>query len=191
MATRLRLAAALAGAVAGSTPLVAQTRTPLTSRVLVDAAVQTAAAEHKVVLVKFGASWCVWCRRFDAFLADTGVGPIMAANYVTVSLITQETPANRTLENPGSAAMLSAMGGAAAGLPFFFVLDSTGKKIADSNIMPDGSNVGFPAQREEVAAFDQFLARTAPRITPAERVRIRAYLDRSAGRPDSAQPRRR
>jgi thiol-disulfide isomerase/thioredoxin len=173
---------------AGATPcrspalLAAQTPPPPPSRVLVDSGVRTAAAGHKSVLVLFGASWCGWCRRFHALLADTGVGRIMAAHYVAINLTTQETPANRALENPGSEAMMSALGGAAAGLPFFAVLDSSGKKIADSNIMPGGGNVGFPDLPEEVAAFDGLLARTAPRMTAAERARIHAYLERVAGR---------
>jgi thiol-disulfide isomerase/thioredoxin len=187
MTMRFPLAAALAMTLAASTELPAQAPPPPPAQVLVDAAVRTATAEHKAVLVKFGASWCGWCHRFDAFLADTGVGPIMAANFVPVSLVTQETRVNKALENPGSDALMKAWGGAASGLPFFVVLDSTGTKIADSNIMPDGSNVGHPATPEEVAAFDQLLVRTAPRITPAERARIRAYLDRIAGRSDSAQ----
>jgi thiol:disulfide interchange protein len=161
-----------------STPLLAQASTPTPSRVLVDAAVRTAASGHKAVLVRFGASWCLPCREFSAFLADTGVGPIMAAHYVIVSLVTQEAPANTSLENPGSAEMMAALGGARSGLPFFVVLDSVGRKIADSNVMPDGSNVGFPGRPEEVAFFDYFLARTAPRITGAERAQIRAYLHR-------------
>lgn len=186
---RFHLAALLAGALAGSSQLHAQATRPAPAQSLVDAAVQTAAAEHKAVLVTFGASWCGWCHRFHAFLVDTGVGPIMAAHYVTVSLVTEELPANAALENPGSEAMMKAMGGAASGLPFFFVLDSTGRKIADSNIMPNGTNVGHPYEPEEVAAFDQLLVRTAPRMASAERARIRAYLDRIAGRSASTQPR--
>jgi thiol-disulfide isomerase/thioredoxin len=186
MKIRFQLAAVLAGTIAASTQLPAQV-TPPPSQVLVDAAVRRAAAEHKAVLVTFGASWCGWCRRFSAFLADPGVGPIMAAHFVTVDLVTQEVPAKQALENPGSQALMAAMGGAGSGLPFFFVLDSTGKKTGDSNIMPGGGNVGHPDLPEEVAAFDQFLIRTAPRMTPAERTRIRAYLDRIAGRAGSVQ----
>jgi thiol:disulfide interchange protein len=187
MTMRFHLAAALAGTLAATTQLPAQARTPPPAQVLVDSAVQTAAAEHKAVLVRFGASWCGWCHRFDAFLADTGVGPIMAAHFVAVGLITQETPANKALENPGGDALMTAMGGARSGLPFFVVLDAAGRKIADSNIMPGGGNVGHPYTPEEVAAFDQFLVRTAPRMTPEQRARIRAYLDRIAGRSGSPQ----
>jgi len=155
---------------------------PPASRTLVDAAVRQAGAEHKVVLVVFGASWCGWCRRFHDMLADSGVGPILAAHYVAVNLTAQESPAKRALENPGSDSLMAALGGAKGGLPFFAALDSAGARIADSNLMPGGGNVGFPSEPDEVAAFDRFLANTAPRITAAERERVRAYLDRIAGR---------
>lgn len=187
MTMRVHLAAALAATLAVTTALPAQTRTPPPAQALVDSAVRSAAAGHRAVLVKWGASWCGWCHRLDAFLADTGVGPIMAAHFVVVALVTEETPANKALENPGSDVLKTAMGGAASGLPFFVVLDSAGRKIADSNMMPGGNNVGHPDTPEEVAAFDQFLIRTAPRMTPEERTRIRAYLDGIAGRSRSAQ----
>lgn len=159
------------------------TAPPRASQDLVNQAVAQARADHKAVLVKFGASWCGWCHRFDAFLADTtGVGAIMSAHYVTVGLVTEETPAKRELENPGSLDLMRAMGGGEAGLPFFFILDSAGRKIGDSMIMPDHGNVGHPNLPDEVVAFDDLLARTAPGITAAERGRVRAFLDRMAGR---------
>ena len=91
-----------------------------------------------------------------------------------------ETPANRALENPGSDRMLSAMEGVVSGIPFFAALDARGKKIADSRLMPSGGNVGFPTEPEEIAAFDTFLARTAPGISTLERLEIRGYLYRVA-----------
>jgi len=132
--------------------------------------------------VLFSASWCVWCRQFDDLLADTSVGPILASHYVTIQLVTLEIPQRKALENPGSAALMTSLGGDGNSLPFFAVLDSAGRKVGDSNIMPGGGNVGFPSAPEEVAAFDRLIARTAPGATATERARIRAYLNRVAGR---------
>lgn len=175
----------LCGALFTTSPsLTARTSTPPASQALVDAAVRKAAIEHNTVLVVFGASWCVWCHHFDALLADPVVGPILAAHYVVVKLVTQEKPGNKALENPGSEAMMTAMGGKASGLPFLVALDATGKQIADSDLMPHGGNIGFPVKPAEIAAFDRFLAQTAPQISPAERAKVRAYLERNAGRVD-------
>ena len=165
-----------------SSPVAAQASTPAASQVLVDAAIKKAMDEHKTVLVEFGASWCVWCHHFDALLADSVAGPVMTAHYVVVHLVTQEKPARKALENPGSGAMMAVLGGKSSGLPFLVALDSTGKRIANSNLMPHGSNIGFPVSPAEVAAFDSFLVQTAPGISTEERAQIRAYLDRDAGR---------
>ncbi len=152
---------------------------------LMDAAVVKAAADHKAVLVKFGASWCGWCHKFDKFLDDTtGVGQIMRANFVIVGLTVLESPQYKALENPGGADIAKAMGGdlAKIGIPWFFMLDGAGKKLGDSNMMPDGSNIGMPDFPIEVTGFMDLLRKTAPNLTDDERSRIKVYLDRAAGR---------
>ena len=144
-----------------------------------------AAAENKAVLVKFGASWCGWCHKFDKFLEDTtGVGQIMRANFVVVGLTVLETAQYKAFENPGSAEVAKSMGGdfAKIGIPWFFMLDGAGKKIGDSNMMPDGSNIGMPDFPIEVTGFMDLMKKTAPRLTEDERSRIKVYLDRAAGR---------
>ena len=173
-----------AGAVprSSSAQLAGQASTPPSAQALVDSVVRRAAAEHKVALVVFGASWCEPCRLFHDFLADSGVGPVIAAHYVVASIVAMETPANRARENPGSDRMLSRMSGVVSGVPFFVALDSSGKKIADSRLMPNGGNVGFPVAPEEIVAFDDFLVRTARGITVLERLQIRGYLYRTARR---------
>jgi hypothetical protein len=152
---------------------------------LIDAAVARAAADQKAVLVKFGASWCGWCHKFDKFLDDTtGVGQIMRANFVVVGLTVLESAQYKALENPGGADIARTMGGdlAKIGIPWFFMLDGTGRKIGDSNMMPDGSNIGMPDFPIEVTGFMDLMKKTAPKLTESERDRIKAYLDRAAGR---------
>jgi len=41
-----------------------------------------ATAEHKNILVAFGASWCGNCRLFDKFLSDPAIHPIMDKAFV-------------------------------------------------------------------------------------------------------------
>lgn len=53
-----------------------------------------------------------------------------------------------------------------AGIPWFAVLDSDGKVIVDSSFQ--GSNIGFPATEQEIAAFGEFLKRGTKALSEAE-----------------------
>ena len=97
-------------------------------------------------------------------------------NFVLVKLITQEAKDKKELENPDADTLMAQWGGAKAGLPFIVILNANGEKIADSNRMPNGGNIGCPATEEEVAAFDKILQETAPRITTDQRAKLSAYF---------------
>jgi thiol:disulfide interchange protein len=188
-----RIVLALTLSLAATAPLSAQAGTlpassktsaaPQTAQALVSAAVATARAEHKNVLVYFSASWCGWCHRFADFLASPDAGRLMHDNFVVVRLDALESRDKVDQENPGADDLLKKMsGGANTGIPFYFVLDGSGKKIADSLIMPGHGNVGHPAEPQEVAAFVKQLETIAPGMTPAQRKEIGAFLDEMAGR---------
>jgi hypothetical protein len=70
-------------------------------------------------------------------------------------------------------------GGEEAGLPFYVFLDRTGNKIADSNAMPDGTNIGFPGTPQEADVFMTLLDRTAPSLQAGDRQQLVAYLKKS------------
>jgi hypothetical protein len=74
----------------------------------------------------------------------------------------------QTAENPGGQKLMADLGGAKSGLPFYAVLDSTGKKLANSNMAPGGKNIGYPATRDEIASFVKLLKSTAPRLSAAQ-----------------------
>jgi thiol:disulfide interchange protein len=158
----------------------AVTAAPPTADSLVQTAVKKAQAEKKTVLIEFGASWCVWCRNFENFVKASDTGPIVAANFVVVNLTVKEDEGKKALENPGGEQLMTTWGGAKAGLPFYVFLDAKGQKIADSNAMPGGKNIGFPAVPEEIAAFMTVIDKTAPRLSPAERGVLEASLKRTA-----------
>jgi len=171
--------------VFGTFPLFAQNgnKTPPPAQDLLNAAIKTAEAENKNILVHFGASWCGWCKRLDAFLASSEFGKLMTDNYVLLSLTTQEGSGKKSLENPGADKLMDEMSaGKSGGLPYYFFLDKTGAKIADSLAMPDGDNIGYPATPEEIKAFVGLLERTAPRLTMEQRARITDHLTKTMPR---------
>ena len=151
---------------------------PAAASQVIDNAVKRAGAESKTVWVDFGASWCGWCRKLEAFLAAPEVKPIIDKHYLLVNLTVQESPDKKALENPGGSEVMASLGGKSAGLPFYAYLDGSGKRLANSMAMPNGGNIGFPANQEEMTAFMGLFDKTAPRLSADERGRLAAYLDK-------------
>jgi uncharacterized protein YyaL (SSP411 family) len=155
--------------------------TPEPVRDVLSEAAATAKKTKRAILVHFSASWCGWCKRFEAAIKSPEVAPLIEKNYVTVKLIVQESPDKKKEENPGSDRFLAEMGGGRSGIPFLVFLDANGKKLADSNVVgPQKSNIGCPATPEEIAAFGELLKKTAPRLSDGDRARILDYFTRNA-----------
>ena len=148
------------------------------ARPLLGAAFERAKKENKNVFVHFSASWCGWCHKLEAFL-KTPEGELFQHYAVDLQLVVQESKGKELLENPGAAAMMKAWGGT-GGIPYYVLLDPTGKVLSNANNMPDKSNIGYPANEKEVAAFDDFVKRGLPRMPDDVRAKIMAYV---AGHP--------
>jgi hypothetical protein len=142
------------GEVVGQVP-------PSADQVLAQAKAK-ATAEHKAIFVHFGASWCGWCRKLDAFLDSAEIKPLFGTYFVPVKLVVQENERNKALENPGADTLLKLWGGP-SGLPYSVFLNAEGKPIINSK--NNGQNIGFPAQPGEIDYFIEMVRAAAPTVS--------------------------
>ncbi len=127
-----------------------------------------AATENKNVIIIFHASWCGWCKKFDASINDPSCKEFFDRNFVIKHLTILESKDNKHLENPGANELFEQNGGKGGGIPYFLIFDKTGKILADSKmaVAKPGSetkmsNIGCPATEQEIAAFVEILKRTS------------------------------
>lgn len=150
----------------------------LTADEVLSAATREAAKTQKKVMVIFHASWCGWCHRMDTALADPVVKPYFDRNFVITHLTVYESEGKKNLENPGALELLTRYGGNDQGIPFWVILDSKGKLLADSFYEKD-KNSGCPAQPQEVAYFVNVLKKHTA-ITETEATSVSARFARNA-----------
>ena len=88
------------------------------------AALATAQAENKRVLLKFGANWCVWCHRLsETFHLEDSVAQNLTQNYVVVSV-----DVNTRHGTKRNAATVARYGNPTQhGLPVLVILDADGQ----------------------------------------------------------------
>ncbi|QJP35636.1 DUF255 domain-containing protein [Nonlabens sp. Ci31] len=128
--------------------------------VLMDKALNEAAASEKHVLVKFEASWCGWCHRMTKQIKDPSIASYFNENYVMLPIVVFENGDKVALENAGSRALIKKYKGDIAGLPFWVILDAAGNVVTNS-FNEKGQNIGCPSSKEEVAVFIEKLKATS------------------------------
>ncbi len=153
-----------------SSSLLLLAGTPTADQVLT-AAETRASAEQKTIFVHFGASWCHWCNRLDAFLDRADIKPVFEKYFIPVKLVVQEDEKHKSLENPGADKLLEKFGGP-DGIPYFAFLDAHGSLIVNSRSPSanagTGGNIGYPGEPAEVDWFVQMMRKAAPKISEAD-----------------------
>ena len=157
---------------------LAQAAPPPAGQLIAQAGVK-AVADGKAIYVHFGASWCGWCKRHDAFLEGPTIKPVFEKYFLPVKVVVQESEQNKGLENPGAAALLEKFGGP-SGLPFSAFLDAKGALIVNSkrgsDQGPAGGNIGHPFGPEEIDWFVVMMKKAAPKIAAEDLKIIEAAL---------------
>lgn len=140
-----------------------------------------ARAEHKNIMLEFGASWCINCKLYDRMLDDQSMHAILSRYFVFTTMDTGERPNDlQHADTPGGVAFEDSIGGKNAGWPFLVILSANGKPIVDSD-RPDpkskiGDNIGYPVLPQEVNWFIVMLRRGAPTISRHELASVHAWL---------------
>jgi thiol-disulfide isomerase/thioredoxin len=158
--------------------LTALADTPSADQLLSEAKAN-AHAEHKVIFVHFGASWCVWCKRLESWLARPDAKPAFEKYFIPLKLVVQEKGPDKKLENKGGDKVLQHVGGKDAGIPFMAFVDENGNLIVNS-IRPFGKlsqNIGYPGALAEIDFFLKMIKTAAPGITPADLKQIEDSLN--------------
>lgn len=163
------------GASAQETP---SQSAPQPAQTIIARSIKEAKTSHKRVFLLFHATWCGWCKRLDKAIGEPDINKILTANYVITHLDVLEHDAAKKarFENPGADKILETLGGAKSGLPFYAILDEKGKKLADSNVMPNKENIGYPGEPNEIDAFVSILKQTAPHLNSEQSAQLTTYF---------------
>lgn len=121
---------------------------------------ESAKKSGKAAFVHFGAPWCGWCHKLEAWLERPDVHKALSADFVVVKIdIDRMEGGKRVMERFA--------GAAPTGIPWFAMLDADGQVLADSFAKPGDakSNIGFPAAAEEIAHFEAMLKKAAKSLS--------------------------
>jgi thiol-disulfide isomerase/thioredoxin len=147
--------------------LTAHQAAPLDADKVLSAALAEAAKTERAVFLHFGAPWCGWCLKQDAWLLRPDVAGLLHKDFVDVKIDQDRmTGAKEVLARYKA--------DAEGGIPWFVFLDSKGKEIITSD-GPKG-NIGFPYEEWEIDHFVAMLKKARRRLTDQDIAELRKTL---------------
>ena len=131
------------------------------AKLVLDAGIEQAKAENKLVFLHFGAPWCGWCHRLEDWMAISANGELLEKAFVDVKIDTDRMEGGEDILKELSK-------GENGGIPWIVIVDpATGDQVVNSN-GPEG-NVGFPFTDEEIGWFEKMLESAGKRLGEADR----------------------
>lgn len=111
----------------------------------IEAAIKEAKDSGKHVLIQIGGNWCVWCARFNEFVAkDASLDSLVNRNYVTYHL-------NYSKENKNSELLMKYEFPQRFGFPVFLILNEKGELLHTQTSWYLEAGKGY--DKEKVTAF--------------------------------------
>ena len=166
-----------------STASLAAQRQPTAQEILKTAQSQ-AAAQHKLVFLILGSSWCGPCHRLDRLLAASDVQPVIAKYFVVAKI--------NVLEEKGKHPELNTLGGNDLweqlanhhGVPYIVFEDAEGKILVTSDRpvagKSHGANIGYPDSSEEIDWFMSMLKTSLPGLASDESKTVDSWLRKNS-----------
>ncbi|GAA5505025.1 carboxypeptidase regulatory-like domain-containing protein [Novipirellula caenicola] len=121
---------------------------------LLDAALAKAKTENKRVIVQETATWCGPCHRLSGFLAENRE---WEEDYILVKMDHRWNGAYELMKEMRD--------GAKGGIPWYAILDASGKMLVTSNDTQTGENIGFPSSQQGQSHFASMLNQTRQRMS--------------------------
>lgn len=141
---------------------------PLVADELLKGAIEAAKKEQKSIFLHFGAPWCGWCHRMEAWMARPEVAAAIAKDFVDVKI-----DIDRAV---GGKAMIEGMCKNYGGPPWFVFLGADGKEIVNS-MHPEKGNVGFPQEPHEIEWFMGMLSKVKKNMSDADVATLKSTLE--------------
>jgi thiol-disulfide isomerase/thioredoxin len=141
--------------------------TPLKAEEVLANALSEAGKTERNVLVHFGAPWCGWCLKLDAWLAKPEIASLIGKDFVEVKIDMDRMP--------GAKEVLARYNAdAKGGIPWFTLLDDKGKELINSVGLK--GNIGYPGEPDEIDHFITMLTKAKRRLADKDLEEIRKSL---------------